>query len=173
MKSPLSVAQLAGYVAFGLGVFAFFQKDDRRLRASIGVQALSYAVHFLLLGTVAAAAASLVTFVRAMTSLYTRSSRAGMAFIAANLIVGITTAVGAASWFPVAASTLGTIAFFWFDGIAMRLILLGATGCWLVNNLVVGSIGGTMLELFIGVTNGTTIYRLWRAEPRGPARAGE
>lgn len=169
MKSPLSVAQLAGYVAFGLGVFAFFQKDDRRLKASIGVQSLSYAVHFLLLGTIAAAAASLVTFVRAMTSLRTRSPRAGLIFIAANLVVGFTTAASAASWLPVAASTLGTIAFFWFDGIAMRLILLGATGCWLVNNFIVGSIGGTMLELFIGATNGTTIYRLWRAEPKAPA----
>ena len=60
-------------------------------------------------------------------------------------------------------STLGTIAFFWFDGIPMRLVLLGATACWLTHNALVGSIGGTLLELFIGLSNASTCYRLWRA----------
>lgn len=159
-----SLAQLTGYVAFAVGVYSFLQKDDRRLKATIGAQAFSYAVHFLLLGSSAAAAASLVTSVRAVLSLYTRSSWVAVAILAANVTLGFVTAESAVGWLPVLASCAGTAAFFWFEGIPMRLILLGATACWLTNNLILGSIGGTLLELFLAAVNAWTCYRLWRIE---------
>ena len=165
---PFSLAQLTGYVAFLLGLVSFLQKDDRRLRALIGTQAFSYAVHFLLLGSRAAAAASLVTSGRAFVSLYTRSPYVAGAILATNVTLGFLTATSAVGWLPVAASCSGTIAFFFFEGIALRLILLFATSCWLVNNLVLGSIGGTLLELVIGAANTTTCYRLWRASKVTP-----
>ena len=65
---PFSVAQLVGYAAFLLGVISFLQRDDRRLRAMIGAQAFSYAVHFFLLGSMVASLASLVTCTRAGSS---------------------------------------------------------------------------------------------------------
>jgi hypothetical protein len=160
---PFSLAQLVGYAAFLLGVLSFLQRDDRRLRAMIGAQAFSYAVHFLLLGSTVAALASLVTCTRALLSLVTRSRRVAVAILAVNLVIGLCTVRSAVGWLPVCATTAGTIAFFWFEGLAMRLILLGSTFCWLTNNLVVGSIGGTMLELFVGAANIATCYRLWRA----------
>jgi hypothetical protein len=156
-----SPAQLTGYVAFVLGVVSFLQKDDRRLRAMIGAQSFSYAVHFYLLGSMPAVAASLVTCTRAFLSLRTRSRVVAALLIAVNLGLGALTAHSPASALPTLASTLGTIAFFWFAGIPMRLVLLVATGCWLVNNILVGSIGGVMLEVFIGVSNGVTMFRLW------------
>jgi hypothetical protein len=159
-----SLAQVAGYVAFAIGVYSFLQKNDRRLKATIGAQAFTYAVHFLLLGSVAAAAASLVTSVRAVLSLYTRSSWVAVGILAMNVALGVVTATSAAGWLPVLASCAGTTAFFWFEGIPMRLILLGATACWLANNLILGSIGGTLLELFLGAVNAWTCYRLWRIE---------
>jgi hypothetical protein len=172
-----SLAQLTGYVAFAIGVYAFLQTDDRRLKASIGVQASSYAVHFLFLGSPAAATASTVTAVRALLSLYTRSSWVAVALLAANVGFGFVMAENAVGWLPVLASCAGTVSFFWLKGIGMRLVLLGATACWLANNLILGSIGGTLLELFLGTVNAWTCYRLWRIErtPRtepSPSRKG-
>ncbi len=172
-----SPAQLTGYVAFALGVGAFLQRDDRRLRAMIGVQAFSYAVHFYLLGSLPAVVASLVTCTRAFISLRTRSRAVAVLLIAVNLVLGAVTARGAASALPILATTLGTIAFFWFDGIGLRVVLLGATACWLLNNVLVGSIGGTFLELLIGGSNVVTVYRLGRRATEGqrgaPRDAGE
>ena len=155
-----------GYAAFLIGVISFLQRDDRRLRAMIALQALSYAVHFFLLGSAIAAFASLVTCARALVSLYTRSPFVAVVILAVNLTFGVLSVHGAAGWLPVIASSAGTIAFFWFSGLKLRFILLGSTLCWLVNNLLVGSIGGTLLELFIGIANGITCYRLWRAHAR-------
>lgn len=163
-SGPLSIAQLVGYLAFVLGVVSFLQRSDTRLRAMIAAQALSYAVHFWLLGSTMGALASLVTCTRALVSLVTRSTEVGVAILVVNLVLGVFGArTSVAGWLPVLATTAGTVAFFWFDGLAMRFILLGATACWLVNNLWVGSIGGSVLELLIGVANGVTCYRLWRA----------
>lgn len=159
-----SLAQLTGYLAFAIGIYSFLQKNDRRLKATIGAQAFSYAVHFLLLSSPVAAAASLVTSVRAVISLYTRSSWVAVAILATSVALGVVTADGAVGILPVLASCAGTTAFFWFEGIPMRLILLGATACWLANNIILGSIGGTLLELFLGAVNAWTCYRLWRAE---------
>jgi len=166
IPNPLSAAQISGYFAFALGILAFLQKDDRRLRALVGLQAFSYAVHFVLLGSIAAAVASLVTTVRAVLSLYTRSPAAAIAILVVNVGLGFVTVRSAVGWLPVAASSAGTLAFFFFAGIPMRLVLLGSTGFWLANNLILGSIGGTLLELFIALANGTTCVRLSRAARR-------
>jgi hypothetical protein len=158
---PFSPAQLAGYLAFAIGIYSFSRKDDRKLRATMGAQAFSYAVHFLLLGSLAAAAASLVTSVRAVLSLYTRSPYVAAVILSVNVALGFVTASSAVGWLPVVASCAGTVAFFFFDGIALRVILLFATACWLANNLILGSIGGTLLELFLGGINVRTTYRIW------------
>jgi hypothetical protein len=160
---PLSPAQLVGYAAFLIGVVSFLQRDDRRLRAMIGLQAFSYAVHFFLLGSAIAAFASLVTCARALLSLYTRSRWVALGILVVNLTFGALTVRTLAGLLPVLASSAGTVAFFWFSGLTLRLVLLASTACWLANNVLVGSIGGTLLELFIGVANGITCYRLWRA----------
>jgi hypothetical protein len=160
----LSPAQLVGYVAFAFGVYSFSRKDDRRLKATMGAQASSYALHFLLLGSPAAAAASLVTAVRAVLSLYTRAPAVAALILATNVGLGFLTAKSAVGWLPVVASCAGTVAFFFFEGVALRVILFGATACWLANNLILGSIGGTLLELFLGAVNATTTYRLLREE---------
>jgi hypothetical protein len=177
--NPFSFAQLIGYVAFLVGVLSFLQRDDRRLRAMIGAQAFTYAVHFYLLASQVAALASLVTSTRAFLSLVTRSRVVAFAILGVNLLIGVLTVKSAAGWLPVVASSAGTVAFFWFSGLSMRLILLGSTACWLTNDILVGSIGGTMLELFIGAANLSTCYRLWRESrigrvggpPAAPERA--
>jgi hypothetical protein len=161
--APFSLPQIVGYLAFLLGVTSFLQRDDRRLRGMIGAQAFTYGVHFFLLGSTVAGIASLITSTRAFISLFTRARAVGVAILAVNLGFGLLTARSAAGWLPVVATSAGTIAFFWFTGLGMRSILLLSTACWLTNDILVGSIGGTMLELFIGAANATTCYRIWRA----------
>ncbi|MGD9610105.1 MAG: YgjV family protein [Desulfovibrionaceae bacterium] len=101
-----SPAQLLGYLAFVLGVVAFAQRIDWRLKLLV-----------------------------------------------------------ATSWtavFAIGAGLAGTVAAFFLTGIGLRALLLVATLCWLTNNRLSGSIGGTLLESTIAVVNTTTILRLWR-----------
>lgn len=166
VSALLSPAQLTGYLAFVLGVLSFLQKDDRRLKATVGLQAFTYALHFTLLGVYAAAVASLVTLTRAFISLRTRSPYVAAGILCVTFVLGVWFAKTPSGWLPILASSCGTVAFFFFEGIAMRAVLLLSTLLWLSNNFLAGSVGGTLLELVIGVANGSTCYRILRDRAR-------
>lgn len=158
--SFFSPAQLAGYAALAIGVAAFLQKDDRRLTLLVAMVSMMYMLHFSLLGNWPAMGCSVVSCVRNLAALKTRSMVWMVFFIAANVAVGVTAAGDAAGWCPAVASGLATVAVFRMSGIAMRLTLLVCTLLWLTNNILSGSIGGTVLECFIATANLTTIIRM-------------
>jgi hypothetical protein len=66
--------------------------------------------------------------------------------------------------FPIIAVCIGTIAFFYLEGIATRLCLVCATCLWLIHNIVVGSIGPILMEIMNVCAHLITIYRLYRVE---------
>jgi hypothetical protein len=160
-----SPAQCAGYGAFALGVTAFTQSDDRWLKRLLSAQGLVYCVHFMLLGNQPAGASALLSSARSYLTLYSTSAWLAALFIAVNLAAGAVLVHSLAGWLPVVASCAGAYAMFRMRGTPMRLVLLACTAMWLTNNLLSGSIGGTLLELTIGAANGTTIIRLLRASP--------
>ena len=164
-----SLAQCVGYVAFVFGIAAFLQKDDRRLKIFIGIECLVYATHFWLLGSMPSAFSALVSFVRSMLSLKTRSRIVVAVIICVNIVFGIFYVKNWVGWLPIASSCFATVAFFMMQGIAMRLVLLVCTLLWLANNILCGSIGGTLLETSIAIANGSTIARLL-AEARSTAK---
>jgi hypothetical protein len=53
----------------------------------------------------------------------------------------------------------------------MRVLMLCGTLLWLVNNLLVGSVGGSLLEACLVASNVWTIRSMWQARHR-PAEAG-
>lgn len=157
-----SLAQCLGYLAFILGVTAFLQGTDRRLKLFSASQCLVYSAHFLLLGNLPASASTLVSSTRSLLSLKRRSLWLAALFIVVNLAAGAALAKTPAGWLPIVSSCAATVAMFGMRGIPMRLVLLGCTLLWLVNNILSGSIGGTSLEIVIAVANGTTIARMLR-----------
>lgn len=157
-------AQWVGYLAFVLGVGSFLQSSDRHFKVWMTGECLAYAVHFALLGQPTAVASSCLSTLRSLLALRTRSGWVAAAVIAANLALGAALAQRWHDWLPLLASCLGTYALFRLHGIRMRLVMLGGTGLWIVNNLIAGSIGGTALELLVAAVNIGTILRLRRAQ---------
>ncbi|ACG71826.1 conserved hypothetical protein [Anaeromyxobacter sp. K] len=171
-----SPAQVAGYVALVLGVTGFLQRDDRRLKQLVTAECVAYVFHFALLGRPPAATSAGVSGVRTLLSIRYRSAWLAAAAIAVNVALAIGVGTRGTGWVPVAGSCLGAIAVFTMQGIPMRLVLLTSTFAWLANNLLAGSVGGTVLESLIAAANITTIVRLARADAGealtrpGPAR---
>lgn len=157
-----SPAQCVGYVAFVLGVGSFLQTDDRRFKLFMAGECFAYIVHFALLGNPTAVASSTMSLLRSLLALRTRSRWVAAAVIAANIGLGLALATRPSDWLPLAASCLGTYALFLLQGIPMRLMMLCGTCLWIANNLIVGSIGGTALEVVIAGVNLVTIWRMAR-----------
>ena len=164
-----SPAQIAGYVALALGVTAFLQKSDRRLKFFNAVQSLVYALHFALLGNLPASASALVSSSRSFLSLRYRSLWLCAAYVAAIVGVGAVFVKSPAGWLPVIGSAVATIAIFTMRGIPFRCVLLLSTLLWLANNAISGSVGGTVLEIVNAVVNIFTIIRMVRAGHAKPS----
>lgn len=163
MDALLSPAQLLGYAAFVFGVACFAQTDDRRFKLFMAAECAAYNGHFWLLGQPTAVASTTVSLLRSLASLKARSAALGLGFMALSAGLGLWLMQGWLSLLPIAASCIGTFALFFLQGLRMRALMLVGTLLWLLNNLLVGSIGGTALEAVLAATNAHTIWRLWRS----------
>ncbi|HEX8924538.1 MAG TPA: YgjV family protein, partial [Terriglobales bacterium] len=141
-----SPAQCVGYVALILGISAFLQRSDRKLKFILSLESVAYVVHFTLLGNPAAAMSAGVSAARTLASMKTRALWAAIVFTLASVILGMRYANSPAAWVPVIGTCIATIAFFTMSGLPMRLVVLCSTLCWLANNIMSHSIGGTVLE---------------------------
>jgi hypothetical protein len=158
-----SPAQVVGYLALILGVTSFLQKNDQRLKFFNATQSLVYALHFVLLGRMPACASSLVSSARSFLALRYRSLWLGVAMIAVNLGLGVAFVTSWPGWLPVVGSCIATYAIFTMRGIPFRLVLLTSTLFWLANDIIAGSIGGTVLEVANAIINIATMVRMARA----------
>jgi len=83
-----SPAQVVGYIALALGITAFLQKSDDRLKLFNATQGLVYALHFVLLGNLPASTSALLSSLRSFLALRYRSWLLGAAIIGANVGLG-------------------------------------------------------------------------------------
>ncbi len=158
----LNFAQAVGLLSFVLGMLCFYQKDDRRLKILMVIMNINHAFHFYLLGAITATVSALLSVVRTGLSLKTGSPAVAVVFIAITLGWGIWLADSWKDMFPILGSCVGTYAVFCLKGIAMRIGFLIGALCWLTNNILVGSIGTTLLEITLIAVNLNTIRKLWK-----------
>ncbi|EKO3499463.1 YgjV family protein [Vibrio fluvialis] len=169
MIADLSLAQALGFVSFGLGISTFYQKNDRRLKIVMFVFNLNHLLHFILLGSAVSALSAALSTMRTASSIYTSSKYVAAIFLLAG--AGLSLYIADHWWdlWPVIGTMIGTFAIFMLRGIQMRIAFLIGACCWLTNNILVGSIGGTLLELTVITVNSLTIFRMLREQKRALA----
>ncbi|WP_144822395.1 YgjV family protein [Marinobacter piscensis] len=161
--------QLVSLVALGLCIVGFASKRDDRLMLLLISANVAFALQFALFGSWTAAILSLLVIGRIMLARrYVGSWRVLLAVLAVNLIAAVLTWQSAVDIFAIAAAVFGSVGMFMLRGIPMRLMLAAAAVAWMLNNIAIGSIGGTLAEAMVLVTNFITIYRLARMKRRYP-----
>jgi hypothetical protein len=161
-----SLAQALGLVSFALGISTFYQKDDRKLKIIMLIFNMNHLFHYLLLGSMTSALSAALSAARTGTSIYTSSRYVAAVFIVLGLSLGLSISNHWWDMWPIVGTVIGTFAVFMLRGIAMRIAFLVGGVCWLINNIIVGSIGGTMLEATLICVNLLTMYRLVRDEKK-------
>ncbi|EHV5555959.1 YgjV family protein [Vibrio parahaemolyticus] len=158
------LAQALGFISFGLGFSVFYQKNDRHLKILMLIFNLNHLLHFLLLGSMISALSALLSALRTTTAIFVSSKRVAAVFIVISLVSGFWVAEQWRDLWPIIGTVIGTYSVFCLSGIRMRIGFLLGASCWLTNNILVGSIGGTLLEMTVIVMNLLTIYRLHRQQ---------
>lgn len=160
LDNPLG--QFFGLLSFCLGIYCFYQHDDRKLKIFMFVLQINNSIHFALLGAHTAVLSSLLSVVRTGLSLKTSSRIVAWLFIMISLVLGWILAERWLDMLPIIGTCIGTYSLFCLTGIRMRMAFLVGACFWMANNIVVGSIGGTLLELTLITVNSRTIYRMYR-----------
>ncbi|WP_111978686.1 YgjV family protein [Algibacillus agarilyticus] len=156
------VAQFFGVLSFIIAIICYLQKNDLYFKYAMLTLNVVHTLHYFLLDAIASALCTAIAIVRTYTSIKTSSVYVAYFFIA--LVVFINAVWGIEQWFDwlsVLGSCLGTYAMFCLTGIKMRLGFLLGSFCWLINNIMVFSIGGIALETLAIIVNLKTIYGLY------------
>lgn len=154
------IAQGLGLLSFVLSIATFTQKDDRLLKITMLVLNVNHTLHYLFLGSIVSALSSLLNSGRTAFSLYTSSKYIAALFIVLGVCMGGLVAEEPVDWIPIIGSVIGTFSLFILKGKKMRIGFLMGACCWLINNIIVGSLGGILMELMAISVNLMTIYRL-------------
>lgn len=160
----LPLAQWLGLLSFVLGVIVFYQKNDRNLKVLMLVFNLNHMLHFLLMGSMVSAMSALLSAVRSATAIRTSSKAVAALFIVLCIANGVWFAQSIYDLLPIVATIIGTVSIFLLQGITMRIGFLCGSILWLANNMIIGSIGGVMLESTLALVNIMTIYRLHKSD---------
>ena len=154
-------AQSLGLLSFILGTYTFLQKNDKQLKVSMLCLFACQTAHFFLLGSPTAAAANLLSLIRTFISIKFKMPWVGIVFITANIVWGGILFETMLSILPILGACCGTYAVFFLHGIKMRLAFILGAVCWITHNILVGSIGGILLELIVIIANALTIVRIY------------
>ena len=157
-----------GHAALLVSLVTFSRKRDTQFKGWLVGQNLLYAIHFFLMGNLAAMVGSTLSSTRTLLSLYTRSLVVIAILLTANVLLGFWVVKAVWNVIPLTATAIATVAMFRLHGLQLRCVMLLCTILWLINNILTGSIGGTAMESMIAVMSCFTIFRL-RREMTHPA----
>lgn len=163
------LGQICGLVALGFCIAGFANKNDDRLMVLLISANVAFALMFAFFASWTAAALTVLVILRiALARKFQGSWRIMAVILAINLLVAAATWRVPTDIFPLTAAVLGTVGMFLLRGIPLRIVLGLAALAWMLNNIVIGSVGGTLAEGMVLVTNIITIVRLYRLKRKYP-----
>ncbi|PKF81286.1 hypothetical protein CW749_01200 [Vibrio sp. vnigr-6D03] len=158
------IPQLVGLLAFLFGSAAFAHKCSYRMRIHLSLFQILLVLHFVLMGAITAATICAVSVLRIYFSTKTQSSYLMWFFITLIWVLGLPNASEPHQFLTLLSTSIATWGMYKLEGLAMRATVLLNTLCWLLHNIVLGSIGGVLMESTFAIINAITIFRLYRSQ---------
>lgn len=161
--TPYIVSQLFAAIAFSIGLYGFFHRNDKHLKLFIGFAAIAMAVHFCLLEAYTGMMLSLVGATRYIISGYSRNTWYMAGFMAFGVIYGALTHQVWSDALPILGNILACYAIFNLSGWHLRACLVVVSVGWVTYNGVHHSVVGMATESFYICAN---LYNIWRHNRR-------
>ncbi|BEH73752.1 YgjV family protein [Edwardsiella tarda] len=167
MNSAYLFAQGVGVVAFLVGITTFFNRDERRFRLQLALYSSIIGVHFFLMGASTAGMSAELNAIRSVIATRTRNLWVMVLFIVLTLVLGVGELQHPLEVLPIVGTIASTWALFRCRGLTTRCVMWCSTACWVIHNLWLGSLGGSLIEGSFLLVNGYNIVRFYRMQRRG------
>lgn len=145
----------------------FFNRDEQRFRLQLSAYSAIIGCHFFLMGASAAGSSAMLNALRNLVAAKTRSSIAMLVFIVLTLAFGLWRMQHAVEILPIFGTVISTWAIFRTTGLTTRCVMWVSTVCWVIHNVWLGSIGGSLIEGSFLLLNGFNIIRFYRLQRQG------
>jgi hypothetical protein len=166
---PFSAAQLMGYTATFVSLGAYAMREDKMLKIGVGLGLVLWTLHYAMLSAWTASATcvliasrQILAFIAPAVSGAARRATTASYCLAFTGILWQTWA-GPISLLPWISALNATYAYFYLSGARLRAQVMLSTGLWLLNAVVLGSIGGVAMNAASLGISLWTIMRLKRA----------
>lgn len=159
--SSFALSQLLVGLALCTDILSFQFKNKKHIIICLMISCTLISIHFMLLGHWTAAGLGIIAAVRFATSLLSTSKKFMYLFVAATWIISFVTYEGVLSILGCAGGTLGTVASFCKQDKQLRQLMLAGTCLWIIHNLLAGSPGAVILEIFFASSNIIGYYRFY------------
>ena len=160
----LSLAQWVGIGAYFIGLVAFTRKNGNHFKFILIICQAVICLHFFMMGAIPGAISAGLSCARTYTSTRTNSSLVMWVFITLVWLLGLYNLNHSYELLTMLGASIATYGMFKFKGPLLRFTVLLCSVCWLTHNLLLGSIGGTLMETSFIIVNGITIFRLRRSQ---------
>lgn len=158
------VAQIIGIVAMIINILSFQCKKNRNLFIMIGIGSLLFSANFLMLGAYASAVYNIISIIRSSLTLKKKfQNKYTFALLCVLYVAGMVfTYTNPWSIVLFVAQIVQTWAMYFKDGGVIRKSqIFFVSPIWLINNIMVNSIGGIICEAFI-ITSAIISYFRFR-----------
>lgn len=163
MSDWLSFTQILGYLASAILIAGYAIKSDKKTKTILIFSSLFFTAHFFLLGALTAAIICAINAIRNVTSIFYHGSKAMFfIFMTVYILSGYFTYQNFIDVLPLTAAILTCAGMFLLSGVNFRVLIVIAALLWIVHNVVVGSIGGTINSVILFFVSSTTVIRLYR-----------
>lgn len=161
LMSLFVLSQLLVGLALCTDVLSFQFKKRKHIISCLMISCVLISSHFMILGHWTAAGLGLVATVRFATSLFSTSKKFMYLFLGATWVISFLTYEGVLSIIGCSASTFGTVASFCRADRQLRQLMFVCSSLWVVHNLLAGSPGAVILEIFFISSNVVGYYRFY------------
>ncbi len=155
-----TISQIIGFGGAGLNFLSFQQ---RKRSCIIGVQigaAVLFIIHYILLGVAgdgeafSGAALNFISLIRSIVFINNHKKWAKspvwlVLFVIISAVAAILTWEAWYSFLPSAAMILTTVSYWMKSETKIRLITFPSSPCWLIYNIIVGSVAGIITECIV------------------------
>ena len=149
-------AEIVGFIGLLCSIISFQQKNRKMVMLFQMIASALCCISLFLAGSVIGGVLDLISSVRTITfALFMASKKKWAAsplwpilFIVALTVTGIVTWKNAWSILPILGSVLSTVALWMKKASHIRAVSLFVGPCWMIYNLVEGTIAGAVNELF-------------------------
>ncbi len=148
------IAQVLSFFGAGLNALSFQQKTRKNIITVQICAAITFIIHYILLGAYTGAALNGISLFRSIVFVnndkkWAKNPMWLIFFVVLNIVSSILTWSDWSSILPAIAMSLTTVSYWLKNEKYIRIVTFPSSPCWLVYNIITGSIGGIVTEILV------------------------